>query len=79
MWPRKETTLYSYEKLVPTSANGKEEHLYLIPPKNNLFLHKNSSYTFHETLYATTDIDRVLGVHVDIQNPIIHDLLADLF
>ena len=66
-------------QLIPTSADGKEEHLYLVPPINNLFLQKNSTYPIHETRYATTDRDHVLGVHVDSQNPNIHDSLADSF
>ena len=26
--------------LMPTSADGKEEHVYLVPPRNNIFPHK---------------------------------------
>ena len=65
--------------LMPTSAYGKQEHLYLVPPRNKLFLQKNSTSTIHETRYATTDMDHVLGVHVDSQNPNINDLLFDSF
>ena len=28
------------KKIMPTSADGKEYHLYLVPPRNKLFLQK---------------------------------------
>ena len=62
-----------------TSYDGKEEHLYLVPTRIKLFLHKNSTSPIHATRYANTDMYHVLGVHVDSQNPNIHDSLADLF
>ena len=69
-----EKLLYTdMKQLMQTSGDGKEEHLYLVPPRNKLFLQKNSASPIHETLYATTDMDNVLGVHVDIQNPKSHD------
>ena len=63
----------------PTSADGKEEHLILVPPRNNPFLHKIITSSIHETRYATTDMYHVLGVNVDSQNPNIHDLLSYSF
>ena len=50
-----------------------------MPPRNKLFLQKNSTSPIHATLYATTDMDHVLGVHVDSQNPNINDSLSDSF
>ena len=64
---------------MPTSADGKEENLYLVPPRNKLFLQKNSTSTIHATCYATIDMDHVLGVHIDSQNPKINDSLSDSF
>ena len=61
------------KQLKPKSADGKEEHLYLVPPRNKLFLQKNSTSPIHETCYTTTDMNHVLGVHLDSQNPKIHD------
>ena len=61
------------KQLTPTYAEGKEEHLYLVPPRNNLFLQKNSTPPIHATSYATTDMDHALGVHVDSHNLNIHD------
>ena len=61
------------KQLMSKSADGKEEHLYLVPPRNKIFLQKNSTSPIHATLYETTDTDHVLGVNVDIQNPNIHD------
>ena len=65
--------------LMPTSADGKKEHLYIVPPRNKLFLQKNSTSPINATRYATTDMDHVLGVHVESQNPKIHYSLADAF
>ena len=62
---------------MPTYADGKEEHVYSVPPKNKLFLKKNSTSPIHATRYATIDMYHVLGVHVDSQNPNIHDSLSD--
>ena len=62
---------------MPTSDDGKEEHLYLVPPRNKLFLHKNRTYPIHATHYATTYMYHVLGVHAYSQNSKIHDSLAD--
>ena len=67
------------KQFMPTYDDGKEEHLYLMPPRNKLLLQKNSTSPIHATRYATTDMDYVLGVHVDSQNPNIHDSLADSF
>ena len=67
------------KQLIPTSTYGKEGHLYLVPPRNKLFLQKNSTSPIHATRYATTDMDHVLGVHVDSQNPKINDSLSDSF
>ena len=50
-----------------------------MPPRNKLFLQKNSTYPIHANRYANTDMYHVLGVHLDIQNPNIHDSLDDLF
>ena len=73
-----EKLLYTAMKqLMPTSADGKAEHLYIVPPRNKLFLKKNSTSPIHATRYATTDMDHVLGVHVDSQNPKINDSLSD--
>ena len=67
------------KQLILTYTDGKEEHLYLVPPRNKLFLQKNSTSLIHATRYATTDMDHVLGVHVDSQNTNIHDSLSDSF
>ena len=73
-----EKLLYTtMKKFMPTSADGKEYNLYLVPPRNKLFLQKNSTSPIHATRYATTDMDHVLGEYVDIQNPNIHDSLSD--
>ena len=64
---------------MPTSADGKEEHLYLVPPRNKLFLQENSTSTSHETCYATIYMYHVLSVHGDIQKPKIHYSLSDSF
>ena len=40
------------KQLMPTYADGKEEYLYLVPPRNKLFLKKNSTSPIHETRYA---------------------------
>ena len=69
--------LTDMKQLMPKSDYGKEEHLYLVPTRNNLSLQKNSTSTIHATRYETTGIDHVLGVHVDIQNPNIHNSLSD--
>ena len=37
------------------------------------------TYPIHATRNATTDMDHVIGVHVDSQNPTIHDSLFDSF
>ena len=58
---------------MPTSDDGKEEHLYLVHPRNKPFLQKNSTSPIHATRYATTDMDHVLVVRVDIQIPKIHE------
>ena len=65
------------KQLMPTSEYGKQEHLYLVPPRNKLFLQKNSTSPIHSNHYETTDMDRVLDVHVDSQNPNINDYLSD--
>ena len=57
-------------QLIPTSADGKEEPLYLVPPRYNLFLQKNSISTIHATRFAATYMDHVIGVHVDSQKKI---------
>ena len=64
---------------MPKSDDGKEEHLYLVLHIKKLFLLKNSTSPIHETCYATTDMDHVLGVHGDSQNPKINDSLSDSF
>ena len=64
---------------MPTSADGKEEHLYLVSPKNKLSPQKNSTSLIHADRYATTDMDHVLDVHVDSQNPNIHYSLSYSF
>ena len=75
-----EKLLYTAMKqFMPTSADGKEEHLYLVPPRNKLFIQKNSTYPIHATRYAITDMDHVIGVHVDSKNPNINYSLADSF
>ena len=75
-----EKLLYTAMKqLTPISANGKEEHLYLVPPRNKLSLQKNSTSPIHATCCATKYMDHVLGVHVDSKNLKIHDSLADSF
>ena len=61
------------KQLIPTSADGKEDHLQLVPPRKKIFLQKNITSPIHETRYETTDMDHVLGVHVDNHNPNIHD------
>ena len=40
---------------------------------NNMPLQKNSTSPIHANCYETTDMDHVLGVHFDIQNPKIND------
>ena len=65
--------------LIPTSAHGMEEKLYILPPINNLLPHKNSTSAIHATCYATIDMDHVLSVNVDSQNPKIHYSLSDSF
>ena len=75
-----EKLLYNAMKqLMPTYADGKEEQLYLVPPRNKLFLQRNSTYPILAIIYATTDIYHVLGLHVDSQNPNINDSLSDPF
>ena len=64
---------------MPTSDDGKEEHLYLLPPSNKLFQQKNSPSPIHETCYTTKDMNHVIGVHVDIQNPKTHYSISDSF
>ena len=64
---------------MPASADGKEDHLYLVPPRNNIFLQKNNTSLIHATCHATTDMDHELGVYVGSQNPNIHDSLSDSF
>ena len=69
-----EKLLYSAMKqFMPTSADGKQERLYLVPPINKLFLQKNSPSPIHANCYETTDMYPVIGVHFDIQNPKIND------
>ena len=48
-------------------------------PRNKLLLHKNNTSPIHATCYANIDIYHVLGLHVDSQNPNIHDSLSDSF
>ena len=67
------------EKLMPTSADGKQEHLYLVPTRNKLSLQKNSTSPIHATCCATKYMDHVLCVQLDSQNPNINDSLSDLF
>ena len=67
------------KQLIHKYADGEDEHLYLVPPRNTLFLQKNSTSPIHATRYATTDIDHILVVHVDSQNPNTHDSLSDSF
>ena len=67
------------KQLMPTSAYDKEENSYRVPPINKLFLQKNRTSPIHANCYATTDMDHILGVHVDGQNPNIHDSLDDSF
>ena len=67
------------KQLMPTSADGKEGHLYLVPPRDELFLQKNITSPIHANIYAATNMDHVLGVHIDIQNPNINDSLSDSF
>ena len=67
------------KQLMPTSDDGKEEHLYLVHHRKKLFLQKNSTSLIHATRYATIDMDHVLGIHVDSQNPKIRDSLSDSF
>ena len=67
------------KQLISTSNYGKAENLYLVPPRNKIFLQKNSTSPIHATCYSTTDMVHVLGAHVDSQNPKIHDSLADSF
>ena len=50
-----------------------------MPTRNKIFLQRNSTYTIHATIYATTDMDHVLCVQLDGQNPNINDSLSDLF
>ena len=64
---------------MPTSADGKEENLYILHPRNKLFRQKNITYPIHATRYATTYMDHLIGVNVDSQNPNIHDSLSDSF
>ena len=67
------------KQLMPTSDDGKLDHLYLVPPRNKLFLQKNISSPIHANHYETTYMFHVLGVHVDSQNPNIHESLSDSF
>ena len=66
-------------QLMPTYSDGKEEHLYLVLHRKNLSLYKSSTSPICATRYATKDIDRVLSVHADSQNPKIHNSLSDSF
>ena len=50
-----------------------------MPPRNKLFLQKNSTSPIHATRYATIDMDHVLGVHVDSYKPKINESLFDSF
>ena len=75
-----EKLLYTaIKQLMPKCFDGKEEHLYLLPPRNKQLLQKNITSPIHATRYATTDMDHVLGVRVDSHNTKIHDSLADSF
>ena len=67
------------KQLISTFNYGTEGHLYLVPPRNKLFLQKNSTSPIHATFYSTTDMVNVLGAHVDSQNPKIHYSLSDSF
>ena len=67
------------KQLMPTSSDGKAEHLYLVMTRNKLFLQKNSVSPIHTNRYATTHMDHVLAVHVDSHNSNIHDSFSDLF
>ena len=67
------------KNLMPTSTDGKEDHLYLVHPRNKLFLQKNNTSPIHATRYATTDMDHVLGVHIDSHNSKINYSLSDSF
>ena len=67
------------KQLMITYANDKEEHLYLVPPINKLFLQKNRTSPIHATRYSTIDMYNVLGLHVDSQNPNIHYSLSNSF
>ena len=78
LYDQAEKLLYTaIKQLMPTFDDGKEEHLYLLPTRNKLVLKKNITYPIHATCYATTYMDILLGVHVDSQNPNIHDSLYD--
>ena len=48
-------------------------------PETSYSYRKIAHLPIHATHYSTTDMDHVLGVHVDSQNPNIHDSLADSF
>ena len=37
------------KQFMPTSADGKEEPLYLVPPRKKLLLQKNSTSHIYET------------------------------
>ena len=50
-----------------------------MPPRKKLSPQKNNTSPVHAARYATTDIDHVLGVNVDIQNRNIHDSLSNSF
>ena len=67
------------KQLMPTCSDGKEEHLYIFPLRNKLFLQKNSISPIYAARYATTDMDHVLGLHVDIHNPKIHYSISNSF
>ena len=56
-------------QFMTTYGDVKEEHLYLVSPRNKILPQKNSTSPIHETHYTTTDMDYVLGVHCDNQNP----------
>ena len=74
-----EKILYTAMKtFMPTSDDGNEGHLYLVPPRKKS-LQKNITYPIDATRYATTDMDHVIGVHVDSQNTNINDSLSDSF
>ena len=62
-----------------TYSDGEEENLYLVPTRNKLLLQKNILSPIHATRYATTDMDNLLGVNFDSQNPKVHDSLANSF